>query len=46
MMNVVIPLDPFSGDVFAYTTRVDAVGPLVILCHRLKSPITLPKLKV
>lgn len=33
IMNVVIPLDPFSGDVFAYTTSVDATGPFVIL-HR------------
>ena len=30
-MNVVIPFDPFSGSVFAYTTSVDAMGPFVIL---------------
>lgn len=30
-MNAVIPLDPFSGSVFAYTTKVDAMGPFVIL---------------
>ena len=30
-MNVVMPLDPFSGAVFAYTTSVDAMGPFVIL---------------
>jgi hypothetical protein len=31
IINVVIPLDPFSGAVFAYTTNVDAMGPFVIL---------------
>src|ERR1700722_14355573 len=30
-MNVVIPFDPLSGSVFAYTTSVDAMGPFVIL---------------
>lgn len=31
IINAVIPLLPFSGDVLAYTTSVDATGPLVIL---------------
>jgi hypothetical protein len=31
MMKAVIPLDPFPGSVLAYTTRVEATGPLVIL---------------
>jgi hypothetical protein len=30
-MKVVIPLDPDSGAVFAYTTSVEATGPFVIL---------------
>lgn len=30
-MKAVMPLEPFSGAVFAYTTYVEAVGPLVIL---------------
>ena len=30
-MNAVMPFDPFSGSVFAYTTNVDAMGPFVIL---------------
>lgn len=33
IMNVVIPFDPFSGSVFAYTMSVDAIGPLVILYY-------------
>jgi hypothetical protein len=31
MMKAVIPFEPFSGDVLAYTTSVEAVGPFVIL---------------
>jgi hypothetical protein len=31
MMKAVMPLEPFSGDVLAYTTSVEAVGPFVIL---------------
>lgn len=30
-MKVVIPLDPNSGAVLAYTTSVEATGPFVIL---------------
>ena len=30
-MKAVIPLEPLSGDVLAYTTSVDAEGPFVIL---------------
>jgi hypothetical protein len=30
-MKAVIPLDPLSGEVLAYTTKVSAVGPFVIL---------------
>lgn len=29
-----MPFDPFSGEVFAYTTSVDADGPLVILSKK------------
>lgn len=31
IINAVIPLEPSSGAVLAYTTRVEATGPLVIL---------------
>lgn len=31
MIKAVIPLEPFSGEVLAYTTNVEAEGPLVIL---------------
>ena len=34
MRNAVIPFDPFSGAVFAYTTSVLAIGPFVILLKR------------
>lgn len=30
-MNVVMPREPFVGSVFAYTSKVEASGPLVIL---------------
>lgn len=33
IIKAVIPLDPFSGAVFAYTTSVDATGPFVILSN-------------
>lgn len=31
IINAVMPLEPSSGAVLAYTTRVEATGPLVIL---------------
>ncbi len=30
-MNAVIPFEPFSESVLAYTTNVSAIGPFVIL---------------
>lgn len=39
-MKAVIPLDPFSGEVFAYTTNVEAIGPFVILATPEKVAIT------
>ena len=37
MINAVMPFEPASGAVFAYTTKVDATGPFVILCHSFES---------
>lgn len=33
-MKVVMPLDPLVGSVLAYTSKVEASGPLVILRER------------
>ena len=34
IMKAVIPFEPFSGSVLAYTTNVEATGPFVILLRR------------
>lgn len=45
-MKAVIPLEPLAGCVFAYTTKVEATGPFVILCQTQSLFTTTQKKKV